>query len=43
MTGLSLERDALIEVAAVITDYELNQLDEGIDIVIRPPEARWRR
>ncbi|HCE60909.1 oligoribonuclease [Janibacter terrae] len=39
MTGLSLERDALIEVAAVITDYELNQLDEGIDIVIRPPEA----
>lgn len=39
MTGLSLEHDALIEVAAVITDYELNQLDEGIDIVIRPPEA----
>ena len=39
MTGLSLEHDALIEVAALITDYELNQLDEGIDIVIRPPEA----
>ncbi len=39
MTGLSLERDALIEVAALVTDYELNQLDEGIDIVIRPPEA----
>ncbi|WP_114203202.1 oligoribonuclease [Janibacter anophelis] len=39
MTGLSLEHDALIEVAALVTDYELNQLDEGIDIVIRPPEA----
>lgn len=39
MTGLSLEHDALIEVAALITDYELNQLDEGIDIIVRPPEA----
>ena len=39
MTGLSLEHDALIEVAALITDYELNQLDEGIDVVVRPPEA----
>ena len=37
MTGLSLEHDALIEVAALITDFELNQLDEGIDVVIRPP------
>lgn len=39
MTGLSLEHDALIEVAALITDYELNQLDDGIDIIVRPPEA----
>ena len=37
MTGLSLEDDALIEVAALITDFELNQLDDGIDVVIRPP------
>ena len=37
MTGLSLEHDALIEVAALITDFELNQLDDGIDVVIRPP------
>ncbi|MEP6798451.1 MAG: oligoribonuclease [Lapillicoccus sp.] len=37
MTGLSLEHDALIEVAALVTDFELNQLDEGIDVVIRPP------
>ena len=37
MTGLSLEHDALIEVAALITDFELNQLDGGIDVIIRPP------
>src|SRR5699024_10169643 len=39
MTGLSLEHDALIEVAALVTDYELDQVGEGIDVVIRPPEA----
>jgi oligoribonuclease len=37
MTGLSLTSDALIEVAALVTDYELNQLGEGIDLVIKPP------
>ncbi|GAB3114499.1 oligoribonuclease [Janibacter alkaliphilus] len=39
MTGLSLEDDALIEVAALVTDYELNQLGEGVDVVVRPSEA----
>jgi oligoribonuclease len=39
MTGLSLEADALIEVAALVTDFELNQLGEGVDVVIRPPDA----
>jgi oligoribonuclease len=39
MTGLSLEADALIEVAALVTDFELNQLGDGVDIVITPPEA----
>ncbi|WP_277452215.1 oligoribonuclease [Janibacter sp. DB-40] len=39
MTGLSLEHDALIEVAALVTDYELEQVGEGIDVIIRPPEA----
>ena len=38
MTGLSLTKDALIEVAALVTDFELNQLGEGVDIVIRPTE-----
>jgi len=37
MTGLSLHTDALIEVAALVTDFELNQLGEGVDLVIKPP------
>ncbi|NNM46145.1 oligoribonuclease [Knoellia koreensis] len=37
MTGLSLEHDALIEVAALVTDFELNQLGDGVDLVIAPP------
>ncbi|MCK2212530.1 oligoribonuclease [Actinomadura sp. ATCC 31491] len=37
MTGLDLGRDALVEVACVITDSELNQLDAGIDVIIKPP------
>jgi oligoribonuclease len=39
MTGLDLVHDALIEVAALVTDSELNVLGEGVDIVIRPPDA----
>ncbi|MCX5201097.1 oligoribonuclease [Streptomyces sp. NBC_00237] len=39
MTGLSLTDDALIEVAALVTDSELNVLGDGVDIVIRPPDA----
>src|SRR3954454_13050854 len=38
MTGLSLSDDALIEVAALVTDSELNVLGDGVDIVIRPPD-----
>jgi len=37
MTGLSLEHDALVEVAALVTDFELNQLGDGVDVVITPP------
>lgn len=39
MTGLDLEKDALVEVAALVTDYELNVLGEGVDIVVKPPAA----
>ncbi|CAN7378097.1 oligoribonuclease [Knoellia sp. LjRoot47] len=38
MTGLSLDNDALVEVAALVTDYELNVLGEGVDVVIRPSD-----
>ena len=38
MTGLDLGADALIEVAALVTDFELNVLGEGVDIVIKPPK-----
>jgi oligoribonuclease len=34
MTGLDLGKDALIEIAALVTDSELNVLGEGVDIVI---------
>ncbi len=37
MTGLDLERDALVEIAVVVTDAELNPLDNGLDVVIKPP------
>ena len=38
MTGLDLRADALIEVAALVTDFELNVIGEGIDVVIKPPQ-----
>jgi len=34
MTGLELNRDALIEIAVLVTDGDLNILEEGLDIVI---------
>ena len=37
MTGLDLTADALIEVAALVTDSELNVLGDGLDVVIKPP------
>src|SRR5579875_3809302 len=37
MTGLDLTRDALIEIACIVTDSELAALDDGLDLVIKPP------
>ena len=37
MTGLDVTRDALIEVAVVITDADLNIVDPGVDLLITPP------
>ena len=39
MTGLDIENDALIEVAVLVTDSELNILGDGVDVVIKPDEA----
>ncbi len=39
MTGLDLEADALVEVAALVTDSELNVLGDGVDVIIKPPAA----
>ena len=39
MTGLNLETDALVEVAALVTDFDLNVLGEGVDVLIKPPQA----
>ena len=37
MTGLDVASDALVEVACVVTDGDLTELDEGIDVIIKPP------
>ena len=39
MPGLALGGGALIEVAALVMDNELNVLGEGVDVVVRPPDA----
>ena len=39
MTGLDLTADALVEVAVVVTDSELNVLGDGVDVLVAPPPA----
>lgn len=39
MTGLSPDVDALVEVAVIVTDYDLVPRDPGLSVVIRPPAA----
>ena len=41
MTGLNPETDCLVEVAVVITNSELELLDEGLDVVIKPRAESW--
>lgn len=43
MTGLDLARDALVEIACVVTDAELQPLDPGVSVVIKPPQEAWDR
>ena len=40
MTGLDLRNDALIEIAALVTDQDLNVLGEGVDLVIHADEEQ---
>jgi len=40
MTGLDLAKDALIEVAVLVTDAKLNVLGDGLDILIATPEDK---
>ncbi|WP_210480926.1 oligoribonuclease [Naasia sp. SYSU D00948] len=39
MTGLDLAVDELVEVAVVITDYDLQPVDPGLSLVIRPDQS----
>ncbi|TCJ30030.1 oligoribonuclease [Nocardioides jejuensis] len=39
MTGLDLGADALIEIAALVTDFDLNVLGDGVDIIVKPEPA----
>ena len=41
MTGLDLSVDELVEVAVVITDFDLTPIDDGFTIVIRPDKSAW--
>ena len=42
MTGLDLTRDALIEIAVLVTDFELEVLGDGVEVVIAPPDDALR-
>ena len=38
MTGLDLGKDQLVEIAVIVTDPDLTELDEGVNIIIRPDD-----
>ena len=38
MTGLDPASDEIVEIAAIVTDSELNELDDGVSYVVRPPD-----
>lgn len=43
MTGLDTETDVLVEIAALVTDSELNVLGDGVDVVIHADDAALDR
>ncbi len=40
MTGLDLSTDALVEIAVLVTDSDLNVIGEGVDVVVQASEAQ---
>lgn len=38
MTGLDIRRHVIVEIAVIVTDVDLNPLDEGLDLVIHATE-----
>jgi oligoribonuclease len=38
MTGLDVEHDVIVEIAAAVTDTDLVLVDDGIDIVVHQPD-----
>jgi oligoribonuclease len=38
MTGLDVERDCIVEIAALVTTVDLEPLDDGVDIVVHQPD-----
>ena len=40
MTGLDFKNDLLVEVACIITDAELNEIDDGFQVVIKAPQEK---
>jgi len=40
MTGLDLATDALVEIAVLVTDSDLNIIGEGVDVVIHATQGQ---
>ena len=40
MTGLDLKTDALVEIAVLVTDSDLNVIGEGVDVVIHATQGQ---
>jgi len=40
MTGLDFVNDSLVEIACIVTDSELNELDDGFEVVIKVPQEK---
>jgi oligoribonuclease len=38
MTGLDVERDRIVEIAALVTGTDLEALDDGIDLIVHQPD-----